>query len=151
MVQAARENLKTASLDKTVTVIEGDALKVLPTLEGEFDFVFIDALKKDYLKWNKGQVADDLIIRDMTAMSKGRLKAPENLKMIDIKDILSQPKTKSQGRYQGRQQDKYQGIFVRIFVCFCLRDADRRLGRKQHDDEDNEYADLDGWDQFRFA
>jgi caffeoyl-CoA O-methyltransferase len=51
MVQTARENLKTVGLENTVTVIEGDALKVLPTLEGEFDFVFIDALKKDYLKY----------------------------------------------------------------------------------------------------
>jgi len=51
MVQAARQNLKTVGLEETVTVIEGDALKVLPTLEGEFDFVFIDALKKDYLKY----------------------------------------------------------------------------------------------------
>ena len=51
MVRAASENLKKVGLDNTVTVIEGDALKVLPTLEGEFDFVFIDALKQDYLKY----------------------------------------------------------------------------------------------------
>jgi predicted O-methyltransferase YrrM len=51
MVQAARDNLKAMGLEKTVTVIEGDALKVLPALEGEFDFVFIDALKEDYLKY----------------------------------------------------------------------------------------------------
>ena len=51
MVQATRENLRKVGLEKTVTVVEGDALKVLPTLEGEFDFVFIDALKRDYLKY----------------------------------------------------------------------------------------------------
>lgn len=51
MVKAARENLKKAGLEKTVTVIEGDALKVLPTLQGEYDFVFLDALKQDYLKY----------------------------------------------------------------------------------------------------
>lgn len=51
MVKTARENIKKAGLEKTVTVIEGDALKVLPTLEGEFDFVFIDALKRDYFKY----------------------------------------------------------------------------------------------------
>jgi predicted O-methyltransferase YrrM len=51
MVQAARANLQKIGLEKTVTVIEGDALKVLPTLEGEFDFVFIDARKEDYLKY----------------------------------------------------------------------------------------------------
>ena len=53
MVRKARENLKAVGLEKTVTVVEGDALKVLPTLEGEFDFVFIDALKRDYFQYFK--------------------------------------------------------------------------------------------------
>lgn len=53
MVKAARENIRRMGLEKTVTVIEGDALKVLPNLEGEYDFVFIDALKQDYLKYFK--------------------------------------------------------------------------------------------------
>jgi predicted O-methyltransferase YrrM len=53
MVRKARENLKAVGLEKIVTVLEGDALKVLPTLEGEFDFVFIDALKRDYFQYFK--------------------------------------------------------------------------------------------------
>jgi predicted O-methyltransferase YrrM len=48
-----RENLKKVGLENTVTCIEGDALKTLPTLKGEYDFVFIDALKSDYLKYLK--------------------------------------------------------------------------------------------------
>jgi len=51
MVAATRENLKKFGLEQTVTVMEGDALKVLPELQGDFDFVFLDALKKDYLKY----------------------------------------------------------------------------------------------------
>jgi len=53
MVKTCRGNLETVGLEKTVTCIEGDALKTLPTLEGEFDFVFLDALKRDYLKYLK--------------------------------------------------------------------------------------------------
>ena len=34
-------------------MITGDALEVLPKLEGEFDFIFIDANKPDYLKYLK--------------------------------------------------------------------------------------------------
>jgi caffeoyl-CoA O-methyltransferase len=53
MVQTCQENLKKAGLEKTVTCVEGDALKVLPKLEGEFDFVFLDAVKEDTLKYLK--------------------------------------------------------------------------------------------------
>ena len=53
MVKQCRENVKKANLEKTVTCIEGDALKVLPGLEGEYDFVFLDALKQDYFKYFK--------------------------------------------------------------------------------------------------
>jgi caffeoyl-CoA O-methyltransferase len=51
MVQTARGNVEQMQLQKTVTVVEGDALKVIPELTGQFDFVFIDALKRDYLKY----------------------------------------------------------------------------------------------------
>jgi len=53
MVKETRDNLEKVGLEKTVTCIEGDALKTLPTLEGKYDFVFIDALKRDYLKYLK--------------------------------------------------------------------------------------------------
>jgi len=53
MVATARANIQKVSLEKVCTVIEGDALKTLPTLEGEYDFIFIDALKRDYLKYLK--------------------------------------------------------------------------------------------------
>ena len=53
MVTASRENVRKMGLEKVVTVIEGDALKVLPTIEGDVDFVFIDALKQDYGKYFK--------------------------------------------------------------------------------------------------
>jgi predicted O-methyltransferase YrrM len=49
----ASRNIRKARLSKTVSVIEGDALTVLPALKGRFDFVFIDAVKRDYLKYLK--------------------------------------------------------------------------------------------------
>lgn len=53
MVKQCRENLRKVGLENTVTCIEGDALETLPKLEGEFDFIFIDAVKRDYLKYLK--------------------------------------------------------------------------------------------------
>ncbi len=51
--EAARKHLAAVGLENVVTVIQGNALQVLPTLEGQFDFVFLDALKPDYLKYLK--------------------------------------------------------------------------------------------------
>jgi len=53
MAQATRENLQKVGLEEVVTVVEGDALKTLGELRGQFDFIFIDALKQDYLKYLK--------------------------------------------------------------------------------------------------
>lgn len=53
LVKACRENIAKSGLEKSVTCIEGDALKTLAELEGEFDFVFLDAVKTDYFKYFK--------------------------------------------------------------------------------------------------
>lgn len=73
-VEETRSNLKQVALENTVTVVEGDALKTLPSLEGEFDFIFIDALKSDYMKYLKAiepklkrgavVVADNVIVSE---------------------------------------------------------------------------------------
>ena len=56
----SRKNLKTVALDKSVTVVEGDALKVLPKLDGKYDFIFLDAVKRDYFRYLK-DVEDKLL------------------------------------------------------------------------------------------
>ncbi|MBW8042218.1 MAG: methyltransferase domain-containing protein [Planctomycetes bacterium] len=77
MVKQCRDNLRKVGLEKTVTCIEGDALKTLPTLKGNFDFVFIDALKRDYFKYFKliepklkpgAVIVGDNVIRSERAM-----------------------------------------------------------------------------------
>ncbi len=82
--------------------------------------LILNQMKKDYLTWNKATVADDLIIRDLMDMSGNRLKVPENFRMPDVRELLAQPKSKTQGsRYQGRPQDKYQG-------------RSNKMGKKKH-------------------
>ena len=54
MAEAARQNVAAMKLEKSISIVEGDALKVIPKLEGRFDFVFLDAVKRDTLKYFKG-------------------------------------------------------------------------------------------------
>jgi len=76
-VKVCRDNLQKVGLEDTVNCIEGDALKTLPTLNGEFDFIFIDAVKRDYMKYLKliepklkpgSVVVADNVIRSARAM-----------------------------------------------------------------------------------
>ncbi len=53
IAEECRANLKKVGLEETVTVVTGDALKTMPELVGECDFVYIDAKKDDYLKYLK--------------------------------------------------------------------------------------------------
>jgi caffeoyl-CoA O-methyltransferase len=45
------ENVKRAGLADIVTVVSGDAFSNLPATPGSFDFVFLDAWKKDYKRF----------------------------------------------------------------------------------------------------
>lgn len=47
-VQKASENIKKAEVDKKITILEGDALEVLPKLNEKYDMIFIDASKGKY-------------------------------------------------------------------------------------------------------
>lgn len=44
-------NIRRAGLSDIVQVVAGDAFKQIPTIPGTFDFVFLDAWKKDYKKF----------------------------------------------------------------------------------------------------
>jgi caffeoyl-CoA O-methyltransferase len=47
----AEANIKAAGLSDIVRVVPGDAFKAIPGLTGTFDFVFLDAWKKDYQRF----------------------------------------------------------------------------------------------------
>jgi len=48
MIERARENFRKLGLENTVTLLEGDARDILPTLYGRYDFIFLDAAKAQY-------------------------------------------------------------------------------------------------------
>ena len=48
-IPIARENFKRAGKEAQITLLEGDAAEVLKTLEGPYDFIFMDAAKGQYI------------------------------------------------------------------------------------------------------
>ena len=47
-VKEAKENIKRLELDDKIKIYSGDAVEILPTLDGAYDMVFIDAAKGKY-------------------------------------------------------------------------------------------------------
>ena len=50
-IPIARNNFKRAGKEEKITLIEGDALEVMKTLEGPYDFIFMDAAKGQYIHY----------------------------------------------------------------------------------------------------
>ena len=47
----AKENFRRAGKEEQITLMEGDALKVMETLRGPYDFIFMDAAKGQYIHY----------------------------------------------------------------------------------------------------
>lgn len=50
-ILAARENIRLAGTAGRITLLEGDADEILPTLTGPYEFIFMDAAKGQYIHW----------------------------------------------------------------------------------------------------
>ena len=51
--KTARQNISEAGILAKVDVLVGDATKIIPTLKGPFDLIFIDAAKTEYYQYLK--------------------------------------------------------------------------------------------------
>ena len=76
MVDKAWENIEAAGLKKIVRILEGDAVEVLPNLNGEYDVIFVDAAKSKYVEFlphcirlvreNGVIISDNVLYKGMT-------------------------------------------------------------------------------------
>ncbi len=82
----AQGNFKSAGLDEVIESRVNDALKEIPKLDGQFDFVFIDAWKPDYMQYLE-------LIRDK--MKPGGVITAHNVRNAgrDMQDFLDAVKT----------------------------------------------------------
>ena len=73
-VEEARKNIENAEVQDKINIIEGDAVEILPTLQGKYNVVFIDASKGKYpffLKEALRLLADNGIIFADNVLYKG--------------------------------------------------------------------------------
>lgn len=94
--KAARENIRKAGFE--AEVIEGNALEVIPNLKGVFDFVFIDAAKKQYLSYIK-------LLEKHKKIAKGAVIVADNVKKFAdaVKDYLKH--VRESGMYKSEYHD----------------------------------------------
>ena len=85
----ARDNFKKADKEEVITMLEGDAVEIMPGLEGDsFDFVFMDAAKAQYIHF---------LPEVMRLMKKGAVLITDNV--LQEGDII-------QSKYVVRRRDR---------------------------------------------
>jgi predicted O-methyltransferase YrrM len=80
MIEQANINIKKFGFEKNITILQGDAVEVLKTLEEPFDMIFMDAAKGQYMNFyedamrllNEGGVliADNVLQEGLVAKSR---------------------------------------------------------------------------------
>ncbi len=77
-VKMAKGNFERAKLNNLINIIHGDALKEIPKLKEKYDFMFIDAIKRDYIKYlklnEKNLKKKSIIIADNAIIFKDKMK-----------------------------------------------------------------------------
>ncbi len=99
----ARENFKKCGVEDIITIKQGSACDVLKTLDGEFDFAFIDANKGEYIKYF------DLID---PKLKKGGIITADNITSHPKKVAPFVEKIKSDPNYQVEILDLPGGMLV---------------------------------------
>jgi hypothetical protein len=68
--------------------------------------LIVNQMKKSYITWNRGQVADEVIIGNLKLLSKGKLKITEGVKILEVRELIPPVKRKPLGKPHGKQQNK---------------------------------------------
>ena len=80
-IKEAKENIKIVEYGKTINILEGDAVEILPTINKKYDMVFIDAAKGKYpffLEQALRLIKDDGIIFADNILYKGYVMSDYN-------------------------------------------------------------------------
>jgi hypothetical protein len=86
-------------IDAASEMEDGDEKEYLTTL-------IVNQMKKSYVTWNRSQVADEVIIKDMKILSGGKLKMTDGVKILEVRELIPPVKRKPMGKPHGKQQNK---------------------------------------------
>jgi hypothetical protein len=92
-------------IDAASEMEDGDEKEYLTNL-------IVNQMKKSYITWNRGQVADEVIIDNLNRLSKGRLKITEGVRIMEVKELIPPVKKKQpnkQHKQPNRQFNKKKG------------------------------------------
>ena len=74
-------------------------------------------MKREYLLWNKDSVTDEIIFRDMVALSKGRIRITPHMRLADIQEEVLQeissrsPKLPPSSKKKKKKKKKKPGVY----------------------------------------
>jgi predicted O-methyltransferase YrrM len=96
IAEVAKANIAKAGLSNLISVRVGDAKLVIPTLQGPFDMVFLDALKSEYMAYLR-------LVEPM--LHVGSVVVADNVKSAasDVADYLAY--VRGSGRYSSKYHE----------------------------------------------
>ncbi len=95
--ETSKKNIAKAGLSNMITVINANALQKIPELQENYDFIFIDGAKQEYIKY--------IQLLEEKNMHTGTIVVADNVKMFadDCADYLEY--VRSSGKYDSRTHD----------------------------------------------
>ncbi len=85
-------------LEEAVKMPEGEEREYLV-------FLIANQMKKSASAWNRGNISDQVIFKDLIALSKNQVSIPEGTKLLEVKDLIG-PKKKKTQKHGGKQTKK---------------------------------------------
>jgi hypothetical protein len=93
----APETIKYKHYGRVIELMIEEAIKMPEGREKEeLTKIIANHMKKSYLTWNRDVVDDDLILKDLERLSKGRLQVVEGTKLSDTREIFKNKRKRMQ-------------------------------------------------------